>query len=744
MSNTAKTDNIDEKTWEHHRARIESLYWGKSLSAIDAHMREHYAFVASKSQYERQFRKWQLRKNLTGPEWTVIIRYMKRNSIRLEQVEVLFKGHEIPHKRILQEIARRSSLNTTWQSGSYKLPKEITVRPRSRPPDIDAANGLQTTIVPAIIPSLSSIQTEASLELVTIPSISINRYSSNASTLAASWSAPFSWMRSVDLDSFSQNLSAAEQLTKWRKPPKAQLDALFYSKDRSFLDTRHESHETSVPLCAIASLANNLSSVDHNVSNDAYSLLKALPLNVVLQSLKVLPVPVLDALKEQVFATAVKVGDVNLVSAMLKLNADPRERIMIDRSTGSKPTYPLDYARDADHFAVAKTLISHMCQGATQSQLDGLIDYILYGMESTMPESRMYFTRWPIGRFGESKPIELMCIALAAGARPKWDCLRAVYDVILVASLKKLVENTTGGIMAWLEIGLLKFYLGSSYDWTKTSPIENVLQYVFSDCQRQLPRGDPKFRTVVLEGLKTAIVNKKEEAAKMILRAFSLLGYRLNSEETCMGNTATNDLIIQAFDNADWDLATSLMLAQYSTAVGGNLEQGLKATASTAYRSGAQQPVARSFEKPPHVPTYHEQFAGAVKEKNLVLAYQLLQDHKLSSVYMKNFVKLAISLGEFDMIVSIIRSMKDVCSWSSGELYVLLDHGQITAVSALLIGNPVWKSALDAACYNGGFGTLEAMLFQGATSILPGYRFSRHCNRQFQALRMVVADWYGC
>jgi hypothetical protein len=71
----------------------------------------------SKSQYERQFRKWQLRKNLTGPEWTVIIRYMKRNSIRLEQVEVLFKGHEIPHKRILQEIARRSSLNTTWQSG---------------------------------------------------------------------------------------------------------------------------------------------------------------------------------------------------------------------------------------------------------------------------------------------------------------------------------------------------------------------------------------------------------------------------------------------------------------------------------------------------------------------------------------------------------------------------------------------------------------------------------------------------
>ncbi|KAH8622330.1 hypothetical protein IG631_23052 [Alternaria alternata] len=46
MNNTVKTNNIDEKTWERHRPSIESLYWGKSLSAIEAHMRERYAFVA--------------------------------------------------------------------------------------------------------------------------------------------------------------------------------------------------------------------------------------------------------------------------------------------------------------------------------------------------------------------------------------------------------------------------------------------------------------------------------------------------------------------------------------------------------------------------------------------------------------------------------------------------------------------------------------------------------------------------
>jgi hypothetical protein len=46
MNNTVKTNNIDEKTWERHRPSIESLYWGKSLSAIEAYMKERYAFVA--------------------------------------------------------------------------------------------------------------------------------------------------------------------------------------------------------------------------------------------------------------------------------------------------------------------------------------------------------------------------------------------------------------------------------------------------------------------------------------------------------------------------------------------------------------------------------------------------------------------------------------------------------------------------------------------------------------------------
>jgi hypothetical protein len=312
--------------------------------------------------------------------------------------------------------------------------------------------------------------------------------------------------------------------------------------------------------------------------------------------------------------------------------------------------------------------------------------------------------------------------------------------MISVAFLKKLVENTTGGIMAWLEIGLLKSYLVSSRVLGKAPPIESVLQYVFSDCQRHLPRGDPGFKAIVLEGLMTAIIKNKEEAAKTILRAFSLLGYRFNSEETCMGHTATNDSIVQAFDNADWDLTIYLIVEQYLIAVRDNSTQGLKATTSMAYDSGAQQPIARSLEESPQGPSYDQQFHNAIEEKNLVLAYQLLQDYKLSSSCSfrlpPKFVELSVSLGQSEMIVNVIRSTEGIDQWDFYNLVPLLDNGQIAAVSALLIGHPAWKSALNAACYHEDLGTLEAMVFQG--SDLPLFEELGHGNSLLIEVQQVI------
>jgi hypothetical protein len=135
MNKTIKADRLDEGTWNRHRATIESLYWENSLDTIEAHMKKHHGFTArychsriidgqsltlkSKSQYERHFRKWGLRKNLTTTEWVMVIEHLRSNSASLEEVEVLFKGREIPQKRVLQEIARRSSLTNTLHEGMF-------------------------------------------------------------------------------------------------------------------------------------------------------------------------------------------------------------------------------------------------------------------------------------------------------------------------------------------------------------------------------------------------------------------------------------------------------------------------------------------------------------------------------------------------------------------------------------------------------------------------------------------------
>ena len=144
MNINVKTDRLDEAIWNRYRTVIESLYWEKSLDKIDAHMKKHYGFIAryfrhrciiirrsltlrSKSQYERHFRKWELRKNLTTAEWAVTIRYLTRNSIELDQVEVLFKGRGIPQNRVLQEIARRSSLTKTLYDGMFMFDSNYLV-----------------------------------------------------------------------------------------------------------------------------------------------------------------------------------------------------------------------------------------------------------------------------------------------------------------------------------------------------------------------------------------------------------------------------------------------------------------------------------------------------------------------------------------------------------------------------------------------------------------------------------------
>ncbi|CAN9202332.1 unnamed protein product [Alternaria alternata] len=690
MYNTKKTVSVVEKAWEHFRSTIESLYWENSLNTIEAHMNERHGFLATKSQYERHFRKWELRKNLTGLEWGIIIRYMRKHSIHPEQVEVLFKGHEIPQKRVLQEIARRSSSNSVLQNGSYKLPKEITIRLRSR------ANGLQAIRAPATSPLSSSMQPEASFNAVTIISPSIDHHSLNKPTIIADYALPFSWIYQIKLDSVLQSLNHSQELIQWKGPSKTQLDAIFYPSQQSSAHDAHGSHNAVLPSYTIASLVNNVSAVGQTISNDAYTLLKALPLNAVSQSLRVLPIPILEALKERVFAAAVKFGDVDLVSAMLELNMDPREQIMMEWPHMSTPTYPLEFAVAAGHFSVAKTLILRMCHNANQLQLDQLLNHIF-----ERKRRNAGFAANAGLKHSETKL--LMCIVLAAGASPDIRCLEISGNSPSLASLKELLDATTAGIIAWLNIGLLEHYIKGICGFKQQKYLAiDVVRFVLHNHQQHLPTENPQLRISVFKALHAAIAERSKTIVKIILQTISLFGYCLEDGGSFVNDThppiRTDDLILQAFDNADWSLAASLMLAT-------ELPQS----------SGNEHSSTRNYE-------------DALRKKDLALAHSILRSEFETMERWKfcgrgeSIIELAISLEKPDVAVTITRELEHYHDRGIVGLEPLLAHGQSTAVSTLLLGHPVWKHALEAASDHGDFYFLEAKLF--SSSAVPFMSYS--------------------
>ena len=481
---------------------------------------------------------------------------------------------------------------------------------------------------------------------------------------------------------------------KWKKPSKTQLDAIFHSNHQPIVDTTYGSHSTTVPLYAIASLANNVSLGGRTTSNDAYQLLKALPLTEVSRSLKALPAPILDALKERVFATAVSVGDVDLVSTMLGLNMDPREKIMMDCPTGSESMYPLQLAVAAGHFAVAKTLISNMCRGRTQSQFEDPINHIHEG------EALGHRLFGYLPKLNESERTELKCIALRAGARPNENYFgsQSNYHVSL-DSLKQLVEATTEGIIAWLEAGLLEHYFaGKAYKGDRRSfdrvLARNVMQFVLHGTRNYHPTSNPKLKIALLAALDAAIYPHNEQAVAMILEEFSLLGYRLNDGHTYTGDLRALDFthgpFLEAFDNAEWNRAAFLIIAKDSMAT------------SVEFR----------WTKYPW-----SELDDALDKDDLSLAlreFTLLRPEHIDYEDEKRLTQLAITHHDFIKVVNIIDCLERKSSgMGTTSLMILLQHAQISAVSTLLIRHPVWKSVLEAASGLHNVGPLETLLFHG-------------------------------
>lgn len=122
---------IDAARWEEHRKEISELYECKKLKDVRQIMFEKYGFEASQSQYERQVRKWNLKKTHTGEEWAALSARC-RNRIG-KGSEFYYRGKLIDTQRAQRVLWRHGYISTIervtyTQVEDSSIPSGFTIR----------------------------------------------------------------------------------------------------------------------------------------------------------------------------------------------------------------------------------------------------------------------------------------------------------------------------------------------------------------------------------------------------------------------------------------------------------------------------------------------------------------------------------------------------------------------------------------------------------------------------------------
>jgi ankyrin repeat protein len=498
-----------------------------------------------------------------------------------------------------------------------------------------------------------------------------------------------------------------------------EIDATFYPTQREFTPLSSGDKSTVSSLYLTASLLNNMNSTLDN----AYKWLKALPQPAISEIMEALPFPILDALRERVFALAIEVGDADVVQSMLALNVDPRDKTMWRGTTHSKTSYPFEIAMHQGYFLIAKKIISHMCKSATLSQLNELLSMVLSWRGSQRRDLQWIYT----DQLKHPELAELLCLILSAGADPDCRCItmtRGDFDLA-----KQMLDAGTGDIRLWLRAGLLEVCLGGMayiYNSISESFVERVMRYIFHEKRHQLPTGDKKFRQILLQGLRCAVETKRTWAIESVLRAVYNLGYEIDDTNA---QGATTNAFIKACRDADWTLAISLITPHKSPTT--EQQQELY---TTCLLSSEKQKLLRT-ELLEAITHNHLELVCSIleTEDNLFLSEALLDYGQLKDL---------VPLCSDQMAMAIVQRMYK--KWYQDTAFqIMLMHGKTQVVSALLRAKPEWNAALESANRLGDFGALEDLLYTDPSSVPYAASQNEYENIELQQISFRAIAYYA-
>jgi hypothetical protein len=205
---------------------------------------------------------------------------------------------------------------------------------------------------------------------------------------------PFSWTEYVDWAMVSQETLLCQQLIKHSAEIKVKSDALFYTPQQSIAMILGGGGTISDVCLAytIVTIINNMTLPSLLKSQETHAWLGVLCQPKTLSAFRKLPFHVFDALRERVFAIALATGDVAGIQAMLALNFNVHEKVMIFPTPASGhldiTTHPIEISIRGANMKIAKMIIAHACQNATQYQLDELLAQICNSAHDSRHDDR--------------------------------------------------------------------------------------------------------------------------------------------------------------------------------------------------------------------------------------------------------------------------------------------------------------------------------------------------------------------
>ncbi|KAL3459677.1 ankyrin repeat-containing domain protein [Aspergillus heterothallicus] len=375
-----------DNEWEENRDEIETLFldMGMTLSNVIKYM-ERKGFARSKGQYERQFRKWNLRKNRALPgeiDYKSIMETVERRKrLQGKDSEAVIFGRKF-NPRMLQRLGYGKGYLRTLDrvskrdAPSRRLPQGVIIRtpsppPGSRPPFDPLCDFMRLTWSSSLpwrgrtIMGFDLTVLKESTFLSPAPAPPWSHLVSGCSEsmqvdLLRWFEVVLPWRSGPDIDIASQIsatlsvLMAEEHQGTHRSLATSRLDVDLYllSNGLGFDDTFNRFDST-------------IESQDKRI----LSMFRSLGLANMRQIIKLLKLhqATVEAIAEKLFASAVRLVDVHVVKMMLEANINPNMFIKTDWLLVTPLAWAAHLAEDRG-LELAELLISH---GADVNMLYG-------------------------------------------------------------------------------------------------------------------------------------------------------------------------------------------------------------------------------------------------------------------------------------------------------------------------------------------------------------------------------------